>query len=194
VEKSTLRDEELMAALQGGRADALSELHGRYAPRLRAFFLRMLGGDAEKALDFTQDTFTRILENPAAFDVERRFSTWIYTVASNLCKNEYRRMAVRRRIDRPDADVSRVKGSSGEELARSVDLADFMEELTQALGKLDEERRTTFILRFQQDLSIKEIAEITGVSEGTVKSRLFYITRQLSGQLKHLEPLMQTGS
>lgn len=183
-----------MAALQAGRAEALTELHGRYAARLRAFFLRMLGGDAEKALDFTQDTFIRILENPNAFDVQRRFSTWIYTVASNLCKNEYRRLAVRKRVDRPDTDMSRIKGSSGEELARSVDLADFMEELTQALGKLDEDRRTTFILRFQQDLSIREIAEITGVSEGTVKSRLFYITRQLSGQLKHLETLMQTGS
>jgi RNA polymerase sigma-70 factor (ECF subfamily) len=194
VDKSALSDEELMAALQGGRVEALSELHGRYAARLRAFFLRMLGSDAEKALDFTQDTFIRILENPSAFDVERRFSTWIYTVASNLCKNEYRKLAVRRRVDRPDVDISRVKGSSGEELVRSIDLADFMEELTQALGHLDEDRRTTFILRFQQDLSIREIAEITGVSEGTVKSRLFYITRQLSSQLKHLEPLMQTGS
>lgn len=181
-----------MSAFQAGDRSALTELHRRYAPRLKAYFMRMLGKDENKALDFTQDVFIRMLENPKSFDVNRKFSTWIYTVATNLCKNEYRRMAVRKNAD--ELETARIPGESGEELPRSIDMAAFMDDLHAALEEMDNDRKSTFILRFQQDLSIREIAEITGVSEGTVKSRLYYITRELAGKLRHLEPLMRTGT
>lgn len=66
-------------------------MYDRYSPRMYRFFFRMLWRDAGKAEDFTQEIFLKIIEKPQLFDPERNFKTWIYTLASNLCKNEYRR-------------------------------------------------------------------------------------------------------
>ena len=86
-----LSDEALMSRIAKGNTAAFELLYDRYSNRMHAFFRRMLGNDSELANDFLQELFMKIIEKPKAFDVERRFSTWIYTVASNMCKNEYRR-------------------------------------------------------------------------------------------------------
>jgi RNA polymerase sigma-70 factor (ECF subfamily) len=88
-------DEELMSLVKTGREMAFEELYQRYSKRMLFYFHRNFYGDGEKAQDFLQDLFLKIIEKSNYFDVNKKFSTWIYTLASNLCKNEFRKNAVR---------------------------------------------------------------------------------------------------
>ncbi len=84
-----------MVALNTQDTAAFDELYERYSTRLLHYFYRMLGKETEKAQDFLQDLLLKIVEKPHLFDTRQRFSTWVYTIASNMCKNEYRRLQVR---------------------------------------------------------------------------------------------------
>jgi RNA polymerase sigma-70 factor (ECF subfamily) len=95
---SEVSDEELMQNIRQGNTGAFDELYRRYNRRLLLYFYRMLGGDSEKAQDFLQDLFLKIFEKNNLFRNEARFSSWIFTVAHNMCKNEYRWLSVRKII------------------------------------------------------------------------------------------------
>jgi len=183
-------DEKLMELIQRGDTSAFDELYHRYSQRLLLYFFRELGCDEQKAQDFLQDAFLKILEKPGLFDPERKFSTWIFTVAYNMCKNEYRRLQAREIVEN-DADMDEVSQSFESEYHPSeqqVDRKMFKRALFEELEKLDDGHRTAFLLRYQQNLSIKEIGEILGCSEGTIKSRLFYTTQKLAAKLKAFNP------
>ena len=92
----TLTDEALMKKLIGGDKRAFDEIYSRYAAPLLSYFMRMLWRDREKAEDFVHDLFAKIIKNPAYFDPERSFKTWVFTVANNMCKNEYKKKEVRK--------------------------------------------------------------------------------------------------
>ncbi len=179
-------DEKLMEYIQRGDACAFDELYNRYSKRLLFYFFRELGGDEEKAQDFLQEIFLKIVEKPDLFCTEKKFSTWIFAVAYNMCKNEYRRLGVRSAVD----STANMDGTSQDidsdyhQLERNVDQKTFESALIAELEKFDDGHRSAFLLRFQEDLSIKEIGEILGCSEGTVKSRLFYTTQKLATKLK----------
>lgn len=142
-----LTDEALMGSVQDGNLDALDCLYDRYDSRLLHYFHRMLNRDAEKAQDFLHDLFVKIVERPTAFDTRQSFSTWIFTVAHNMCKNEYRRLEVRTR----DTTVVQIQmdhdRSSDPEL--SIDARAFKAAVLDALDDLDPAQRTTFLLRYQ---------------------------------------------
>src|SRR3954463_9705995 len=87
---SLLSDEELMFCLNSGEDLAFDELYGRYSKRLLGYFIRMLNFDKNLAEDALQDLFLKIAEAPEKFDNNRSFKTWIFSVASNSCKNYYR--------------------------------------------------------------------------------------------------------
>ena len=87
-----------MRLLSEGKQRAFDELYERYAKKVHYFFWKMLGNDAEKADDFVQDLFLKLIEKPHLFQEEKKFSTWLYAVAGNMCKNEYRKTAVRNEI------------------------------------------------------------------------------------------------
>jgi|MDTD01.3.fsa_nt_gb RNA polymerase sigma-70 factor (ECF subfamily) len=180
-----LTDEELMALVAKGRQEAFSVIYSRYSKRLHYFFFRMLGKDEEKAQDFLHDLFMKIIEKPYLFDTSKKFSTWVYVVASNMCKNEYRKQSVRKFAE--DFDFERVE-SSFQDIVESLDQKTFSEHLSQALEQIDERHRTIFVLRFQECFSIKEIADILDISEGTVKSRIFYSVRKLANKLNFYNP------
>jgi RNA polymerase sigma-70 factor (ECF subfamily) len=186
----TSSDEKLMEYIQTGDTSAFNELYERYSKRLLSYFFRELGGDEGKAQDFLQDIFLKIVEKPRLFDAEKNFSTWIFTVAYNMCKNEYRRLQVRQIVETsPDMDEV-FHDCEGEyhPSEKKVDQKTFEKALSTELDKLDDGHRTAFLLRHQQNLSIREIGEILGCSEGTVKSRLFYTTQKLAAQLKAFNP------
>lgn len=183
-------DEKLMECIQRGDISAFNELYNRYSGRLLFYFFRELGGDEEKAQDFLQEIFLKIVEKPGLFRTEKKFSTWIFTVAYNLCKNEYRRLEVREIVEN-NADVDEVSQDFESEYHPSeqkVDQKIFEKALLDELEKLDNGHRSAFLLRYQQNFSIKEISEILGCSEGTVKSRLFYTTQKLATKLKAFNP------
>jgi RNA polymerase sigma-70 factor (ECF subfamily) len=186
-------DERLMELLQQGEAagqEAFDELYERYSQRLLIYFHRMLGGNQEKAQDFLQDLFLKIVDRPHSFDTGKCFQNWIYAVAHNMCKNEYRRLGISK-IVKPAADVEAIATAAineEEKMGNELDRKRFRAVLFQELAKLDENHRTTFLLRHQEGFSIKEISGILGCSEGTTKSRLFYAARKLAAKLSAFYP------
>lgn len=185
-----LTDEVLVKRIPSGDPRVIDELYRRYQHRLFTYFCRMLGNDREKAQDFLQDVFLKIIENPDRFRGESRFTTWVFTIAHNMCKNEYRRQQVRKIID-PAADPDSVSSKSTDS-ARQIEQKIDREQLTTLVFKIlddfNHEHRSTFILRFQEQFSIKEISQMIGCPEGTVKSRLFYVTKSLSQRLREFNP------
>jgi len=89
-------DERLMERVVRGDERAFTELYDRYQGRLLTYFHRMLWSDCERAEDLLQDLFTKLAQRPGMYDPERPFRTWLFSVANNMCKNEYRREEVRR--------------------------------------------------------------------------------------------------
>jgi RNA polymerase sigma factor (sigma-70 family) len=178
-------DEELMLLIAKRDQKAFEVLYDRYSKLMFNFFHRMLWKDREKARDFTQELFTKIVQKPHLYDASRPFKTWVYSVAHNMCKNEYAKSDVRKVAH---AELKREESaSSGNDTQKHLDRSKFMSKLKEALDELDEVKKQTFELRFTQELSIIEISEIMHVSEGTVKSRLFYILKELNKKLKVFE-------
>ncbi len=178
-------DEQLMMLVGQHNQRAFEELYGRYGKLMFNYFLRMLWKDKEKARDFTQELFTKVFQKPHLYDPSRPFKTWLYSIAHNMCKNEYAKVEVRKEAQQTlKATVSNTTKPVAQ---KDMDRKTFMEKLAGVLSQLDEVKRQTFELRFVQELSIIEISEIMSVSEGTVKSRLFYLLKELNTKLKAFE-------
>ena len=180
-------DEQLMLKVANGDASAFEVIYDRYNGPLMGYFYRMLWQDREKAEDFVQDLFTKIIHKPHLYDPKRPFKTWLYSVANNMCKNEYRKQEVRKGTNNSiDAGVQ-VKDDNANP-SGNVDLSNFSQALEDALNELEDKHRQVFILRFKMNLSIKEIADTMDISDGTVKSRIFYCLKKLSAQLADFDP------
>ncbi len=182
---SKIPDEELMSMLAKGGQSAFDELYKRYAKPMFLFFFRLLNGRRDRAEDMLHDLFLKIIEHPDSFDHTRTFSSWFYTMAGNMVKNEYRNQSVRDEHIQVQALQSEIHSAHDFE---KIDNDLFNTKLELALQKLDEDSRLLFRLRFIEEMSIKQIAEIMGFPEGTIKSRLFYLTKQLSKKLMIYKP------
>ncbi len=187
-EKSS--DETIVKLISKGNIPAFDELYRRYSKRLLYYFYRMLGGDEDIAQDFLQDIFLKLVEKSASLNVVQNFSSWIFTIAFNMCKNEYRSKKVRdifdKNIDLDSFTIHRQNDPFSEE--KKLDQEFFESAILAELDKLDEMRRSTFLLKYQENFTIKEISKILGCSEGTTKSRLFYTTKKLADRLHFFSP------
>lgn len=163
---------------------AFGEVYDRYSDRLLRYFYRMLWQNRELAEDLVQDLFMKIIKKPESYDPTRPFKVWVFSVAANMCKNEYKKAEVRQVAAGLIRHTGRV-ASDADELSDRVEYADFSSALEREVEILEPHHRDTFILRFRQDLSIREISEVLECSEGTVKSRLFYATKKLAEKLEH---------
>jgi RNA polymerase sigma-70 factor (ECF subfamily) len=172
-------DEELLAAYQQGDVGAFELLLRRHRAPLFTFLLRMLG-DRQKAEDLAQETFLRIVKGAQAWEHRARFQTWLFTIARNLCVDQARRDRFRRAdsldAQGPDDEPAMVDSVPGREIdpSRGAESARLRPVLAKALASLPEEQREVFLLREQAGVPFKEIAELTGVNENTVKSRMRY--------------------
>jgi RNA polymerase sigma-70 factor, ECF subfamily len=182
-------DEQLMEFIQAGNTGAFDELYFRFSKKLLHYFYRMLGEEG-KAQDFLQEIFLKIVEKPQLFDSKKKFYSWIFSVANNMCKNEYRRKEVRKHVNQIENmdDLSHESKSDYFPAEKKFDQKQFRSALQNELTKMEIEQQTTFLLRFQQNLSIREISDILECSEGTIKSRLFYTTKKLASKLKDYNP------
>jgi RNA polymerase sigma-70 factor, ECF subfamily len=183
-------DEYLMKLLAEGDGNAFGEIYDRYNKPLMVYFTRMLWKDKEKGRDFMHDLFAKIIDKPKLYNPERPFKTWVYSVAHNMCKNEYRKQEVR--SNTAALLHENAVGNIETEKNKNMDAEEFNKALYQELDKLEEIQRTTFLMRYKMDLSIKEIADITESNEGTVKSRLFYTLKKLSEKLKVFDPKLSS--
>jgi RNA polymerase sigma-70 factor, ECF subfamily len=181
---STKSDEELMSLLTKGGQSAFDELYLRYSKPLLNFFFRMLNNDREKAEDLLHDLFLKIIEKPDSFDGNKKFNTWFYTLARNIIQNEYRSRQIKSQHVADTFNLIQEYEFNSENLDRQL----FENSLQTELNKLDPDTKTIFNLRFYEEMSVKQIAEIMGCPEGTIKSRLFYLTRQLAGKLAIYKP------
>ena len=188
TQHTSLTDEALMQAIARGDKRAFDELYARYASPLLSYFVRMLWKDREKAEDFVHDLFAKIIQKPEYFDSTRTFKTWVYSVANNMCKNEYKKQEVRRNTSNGLDEHYRVADAKSS-VVEQVQDAQFKEVFEQKINELDEKHREAFQLRHIEGLSIKEIAEALAINEGTVKSRVFYATKYLAEGLKAFHPV-----
>ena len=166
-------DESLMCRLRTGDESALSELFRRYRPRLYGFLLRRVGDGAD---DVFQDTWLRVVRAADRFDPRRRFSTWLFQIANNLCRDWGRRHAVRSRARQELMEQGR---NPARDAAPGPDLR---LEMAQRIARLPERLQEVLLLRYYQQMTEREIAEVAGIPTGTVKSRLHSAVRALRAQ------------
>ena len=176
-------DEQLMAKAATGSDTAFEELYRRYARRLKGFFFLQLGGDEELAADATHDVFLRAYEARSRYQEGRRVSTWLFTIAYNLCRNHYRSNAYEAQLlatlDAEPADEAPIEVQ--------MDAATLDEALAQVLNELPPPLHQLFSLHYQEELTIPQVAEIVGIPEGTVKSRLHKTMNIIRKKLKKYE-------
>ncbi len=186
-------DEALVTAHLTGRHGAFNELYNRYRDRLVHFIIRKTG-DPDRAQDLVQEAFIRVTRHLHRFDTSKKFSTWIYTIASNLSKNE-----LRNRSRSPLVLFQKLTGG-WEDDHRPLQFEDYsfnpdslyrkryLRRLVEStVQDLPEHHQLVFRLRELEGKSYEEIAEITGVNLGTVKSRLH---RARSSFAERIEPFL----
>ena len=171
-------DSAVVTAFLAGEERGFQELVERYQTRLLNFIYRTIG-DRDRAEDLVQEVFIRVYRHLHRFDRSKKFSTWVYTIASNLAKNE-----LRNRSRNPLVLFQAMRGATEEEdrplqfedtTARPDDMyrkRHLRELVEDTVAKLPEHHRQVFVLRELEGKSYEEIAEITACNLGTVKSRL----------------------
>ena len=174
---SSLKDEELMQRVSSKDDDrAYGELYHRHARRLMGFFFRQMNGDEALAADLTQDAFLRVWTARDRFS-GTSFRTWLLTIGYNLVKNhfrhsehqrEYGQLLLQTQQEETDNDII-------EKMEKDV----FDQALRLLLEKMPPESRLLFSLRFEEELTVPQIAVLMEIPEGTVKSRLHILTQTL---------------
>lgn len=164
-------DDYLVLLAQGGSHEAFARLAARWTPKLLAFAARSLG-TAEAAKDVVQDTWEAGLRGLARLDDPARFRAWIYAIAARKCadalRGKYRDVRIAESAEAMSETSADVERQSNDRL-----------DVAAALRRLPQEQRIAASLFFGEDMSVAEIAVITAVPPGTVKSRLFAARKAL---------------
>jgi RNA polymerase sigma-70 factor (ECF subfamily) len=179
-------DERLMLRFQGGDVRAFEVLVSRHRTPVFSFLLR-LTGDRGRAEDLCQEVLLRVVRASERWQERARFRTWLYAIARNLAVDEARR-AVLRRADSLDVTAPGAPEPQSERVGPEAAAAAALlrPKLEAALGALPAEQREVFLLREHAGLRFGEIAEVTGVPENTVKSRMRYALEGLRERLAEL--------
>lgn len=174
-------DESLMLAWAGGELRAFETLYARHRSRLYSFLLRQLR-DAALADEMFQDVWQRVIAARAGWQPDAAFTTWLFRIAHNRLNDHWR--AARHRPPAPGDADERVARMSDSRTPESQ-LSEFEQRrrLQLAMEQLPDEQREVLQLRLEQELSLEEIAQITGVGRETVKSRLRYAMDKLRAGL-----------
>jgi len=179
-------DEELVARARGGDADSFNQLILRWERPIYALAYRVIGRE-EDARDVCQDTFLRAYRALPGFKGQAKFSSWLYRIALNLCRDWIRRQRRAPVVQLPeDVDVMELASERGpvesiEDLAERRELSDVV---ARAMADLPDEQRTAIILKEYHGMTFQEIADMQGCPLSTVKTRLY---QGLSVVRRHLE-------
>jgi RNA polymerase sigma-70 factor (ECF subfamily) len=175
----TASDHELLAAIGQGDEDAFQEIVNRYRNQIINFIYRMVN-DYDRAVDLSQETFLRIYTSAHKYQASYSFSTYIYRIASNLAISELRQRKRRQWIsifspfgNRDDDNEREMEFPDAQPLQDETMIdGERRKAVAQAIQSLPEKYKLTLVLRDVEGLSYERITEITGLSEGTVKSRI----------------------
>jgi len=185
----------LLRRLRDRDERAFRELVEAHRDRVFNITFRMLGNRAE-AEDVAQEVFIAVFKTIETFREESKFSTWLFRIAVNHCKNRIKYLARRHDRDREEIDDSThtagVNGTIGAPMPSSpqkaLESAQMEKLMQEAIASLDEDQRIVVVLRDVEDLSIEEICKITDLPDGTVKSRLHRARLVLRKRLqRHVE-------
>ncbi len=174
---------------QQGDSSAYDHLVIKYSPRLYGLVYNMTSNH-EDTNDLLQDVFAKAYRSIGGFRKKSSFYTWIHTIAVNMTINFLKRRGKRRHmsLDDVDSNIQNDKEflelTSGSDPVREADLGELQQRLNEVMQKLSVEHRTVVTLFDVQGLPHAEIGKILGISEGTVRSRLFYAHRQLQNYLE----------
>ena len=181
-------DEDLIFSFQQGKLEAFNEIVERYKNPLFNFVSRLLG-DPMYSEDIVQETFIRVYRNKHRYHRIAKFSTWIYTIASNLVKTELRRRKVKqffsissKGTEEKDYDLP----GRSRDVEKDVDRSMKQDAVLKEIDNLPSPFKEAVILRDIQDLSYEEISDILSVPLGTVKSRVNRGRARLQKKLKHI--------
>ncbi|MFH0900026.1 MAG: RNA polymerase sigma factor [Pseudomonadota bacterium] len=198
---SLLRDESdevLMLYYQRGDVRAFEVLLARHRKPIYNFVFRFVG-DKTAAEDLLQETFLRVIKGANAYQRQAKFTTWLYTIARNLCVDAARR-GKHRKASSLDAKLDSGEGKDGATLldllpgsGMAADRAAVGRELRgsmmEAINSLSEEQREVFLMREVLNMQFKEIAEVVGCPEPTIKSRMRYALEKLRDALEEYADL-----
>jgi len=177
-------DEELVSAFQAGDISAFDDLSRRWNGKIQGAIYRILGSE-EEARDLAQDAFLKAFRSLRSFKGECRFSSWLYQIALNLCRDRMRRRRGRTLVSLDDAaaegHATEPPGPSALELVEANERA---RRVAAAVAALPEEQREVIVLKEYQGLTFLEIAQLLELPTSTVKTRLY---RGLAQLREHLE-------
>ena len=186
-------DEDLMLALKHGDEAAFAELMRRHRGPIVNYVHRLIG-DRDRAEDLAQEVFLRVYRHAGTYRVTARFTTWLYTIASNLGKNELRNRARRRNVSMEDSPRELCQddyhfGTRADFFApdKVADLKDRKARVREAIDSLPEHFRVMLVMRDLEGFSYEEIASMLDLPLGTVKSR---INRARLEFKRRVEPLL----
>ncbi len=166
-----------MKELSYGNSEAFEVLYDRYFDKL-TWFAQQFTSNLPVAEDLVQEVFMKIIENPNLFNSEQTFSTWVYTMVANKSKNYLRDTKNRQTL------LENQHNPNSTHMHSTIDYQKLEHALQKAIKEMKDKDKTIYHLRFEQELPIKEIALITQIPEGTVKSSIFYLLQKLSQKLK----------
>jgi RNA polymerase sigma-70 factor, ECF subfamily len=181
-----LTDNELVSLVAGGESEKYSEIIQRYQGKLFAYLFRLIG-NREDAEDILQDVFVKAFRNLNSFDVDRKFSSWIYRIAHNEAVNYIKRKSLKRFISWESvvSTKDQIDSSSTEEGADKVWIKkEISKEVEEAINKLSFKYKQVLVLRYYEDKSYEEIGEILGKPVNTVGTLIKRAKEKLSTQLK----------
>jgi len=171
----------LLRASLEGETEAWGEIISRYKDAVFGLCLGFLRNRAD-AEDLTHDAFIRAYVNLRRYNLEKRFSTWMFTIAANLCRNR-----LRYRRNHPVAELpAQIRG--GTDPAKIVAADDRHAAIREALNELPYGYRAPLVLRYYNDLPYREIAEILAIPEGTVKTRIHRGKAMLKQRMEERDP------
>lgn len=176
---SELSDSELAVRVQGGDGEAFEILARRYLRPVYAVVSSFLSRQ-EDIDDAAQDTFLRALENIRAYDPKRPFAPWLYQVGRNVARNRWKYVKKRQHTELDEA----LEAVNGNDPGRKVELSELRLRVAEAIDSLPERQRTAFKLHDVEGFKATEIAEMLGVSDGTVRANLHHARRELRKRLK----------
>lgn len=179
-------DEELVARSAGGDTDSFNQLVLRWERPIYALAYRVIGRE-EDARDVCQETFLRAFRALKGFKGQAKFSSWLYRIALNLCRDWLRRERRNPFVEVPDgAEVVESTGQldPGESVEAVVVRRDLGRAVERAMGVLSEEQRTAIVLKEYHGLTFREIADLLGCPLSTAKTRVYQGLTVLRHQLE----------
>ncbi len=190
-----------MQCYRDGDIRAFEALLVRHRRPVYSFILRFVGTpNATQAEDLTQETFLRVVKHAGTYELKARFTTWLYTLARNLCVDASRRAKHRRTqsLDAPTGEdgaplIERTADPGAAALDRQAIGRELQGRLQEAIEALPEDQKEVFLMREVADLPFKEIAAAIGIPENTVKSRMRYALEKLRESLEDYEDMARTA-